>query len=143
MDNQNEQNPFLSVHIPIALVALALSVLFFNQIKASGQATETMKWQSDNADKQIRELKENTDKLNAAIEQQKSSVAQSEQTQKQFSDLMKDLDELSRGGDKDAQQVMQIAAKNGINFNPAPGSAESTDKKGDPKSPVKKDEKAK
>lgn len=137
MDNQNDQNPLLSVHTPIALVALALCILFFNQIKGSGQATETMKWQSENADKQIKELKENGDKLNAVIEQQKPNVAQSEQTQKQFTDLVKELDELSRAGDKDAQQVMQIAAKAGINYTPT---AEPADKKDDGK---KKDEKAK
>ena len=140
MDSQNDKNPFLSVHTPIALVALALCMLFFNQIKGSGQSIENMKWQSGNADKQIAELRQNTDKLSAAIEQQKPSVAQSEQTQKQFTDLIKDLDELARGGDKDAQQVMLIAAKSGINYTPPAG---STDPKDDSKSGDKKNDKEK
>jgi uncharacterized protein HemX len=138
MDNQNGQNPFLSVHTPIALVALALSVLFFNQIKGTGQAVENMKVQSENADKQIKELKENTEKASGVIEQQKPNVAQSEATQKQFSELIKELDELSRGGDKDAQQVMQIAAKAGINYTPGPAPEAAEKKKEE-----KKDAKAK
>jgi hypothetical protein len=141
MDTQNDQNPFLSVHTPLALVALALCVLFFNQVKGTNQGIENMKFQSGNADKQITELKQNTEKLTAAIEQQKANVTQSEQTQQQFSDLIKEIDELSRAGDKDAQQVMAIAARNGINYNPTP--AGSSDKKDDGKGSPKKDEKTK
>ena len=46
MDNQESSNPFISVHLPIALLALAISMLFFSQIKGVGTSTETMKWQS-------------------------------------------------------------------------------------------------
>jgi hypothetical protein len=107
MENNEPSNPFVSIHTPVALVALALSVLFFSQIKGVGTATETMKWQSSNADKQIIALKENREKLAGAIEERKALVAQSEQTQKQFTDLMKEVDELARGGDKDAKTIIE------------------------------------
>jgi hypothetical protein len=105
-ENNDPNNPFISLHTPIALVALALSVLFFSQIKGVGTATETMRWQSDNADKQIFALKDNRERLARGIEERKPLVAQSEQTQKQFTDLMKDVDELARGGDKDAKTII-------------------------------------
>ena len=57
MENEDPSNPFVSIHTPVALVALALSVLFFSQIKGVGTATDTMRWQSSNADKQIVALK--------------------------------------------------------------------------------------
>jgi len=106
MENDEPTNPFVSIHTPVALVALALSVLFFSQIKGVGTATTTMKWQSDNATKQIIALKENREKLTRAIEERRALVAQSEQTQKQFTDLMKEVDELARGGDKDAKTII-------------------------------------
>lgn len=106
MDNNEQDNPFISVYTPVALVALALSVLFFSQIKGVGTATENMRWQSSNADKQIFALKDNRERLARAIEERRPLVAQSEQTQKQFTDLMKEVDELARGGDKDAKTII-------------------------------------
>lgn len=106
MDYQEPSNPFISVHVPVALVALALSVLFFSQIKGVGMATESMKWQSSNADKQIVALKDNREKLAKAIEERKPLVATSEDTQKKFTELMKDVNDLAIGGDEDAKKII-------------------------------------
>jgi hypothetical protein len=106
MENEELSNPFISVHTPIALVALALSVLFFSQIKGVGTASETMRWQAQNADKQIFALKDNRERLARTIEERKALVAQSEQTQRQFTDLMKEVDILARAGDKDAKTII-------------------------------------
>lgn len=106
MDNQESENPFISIHVPVALVALALSVLFFSQIKGVGTATETMKWQSSNADKQTVALKDNREKLAKAIEERKPLVATSEDTQKKFTELMKDVNDLAIGGDEDAKKII-------------------------------------
>ena len=106
MDYQENNNPFLSIHVPVALVALALSVLFMSQIKGVSTATDTMKWQSTNADKQIAALKDNKEKLAKAIEERKPLVAQSEQLQKTFTDLMKDVNDLAVKGDEDAKKII-------------------------------------
>lgn len=116
MDDQTDSNPFISVYTPIALVALALSALFLGQIKGTGQATDSMKWQSSNADKQITSLRENTLKLDKVIGDQTPNATQAEQTQKQFSDFMKDVNDLAVAGDKDAITVMNIAAQNNIKY---------------------------
>jgi len=106
MDYQEPTNPFISLHVPVALVALALSVLFFSQIKGVGTATDTMKWQSANADKQIAALKDNKEKLAKAVEERKPLVAQSESLQKTFTDLMKDVNDLAVKGDEDAKKII-------------------------------------
>jgi len=106
MDTQDTQNPFISIHVPVALVALALSILFLGQIKGVGSATETTKWQGATADKQIAVLKENRDKLAKAIEERAPLVKQSEDTQKKFTELLKDVDALARGGDEDAKKII-------------------------------------
>ena len=116
MDDQTDSNPFISVHTPIALVALALSALFFGQIKGTSQATESMKWQSSNADKQIQNYREALLKLDKVIGDQGANTTQAEQTQKQFSDLMKDINDMAVAGDKDAIALMNIAANSGIKY---------------------------
>jgi predicted transcriptional regulator len=107
MENQEPRNPFVSIHVPVALVALALSVLFFSQIKGVGTATETMKWQSGNADKQIATLKDNREKLAKAIDERKPLVKTSEETQKKFTDLMKDVNDAAKAGDEDAIKIIK------------------------------------
>ena len=106
MDYQEPTNPFISIHVPVALVALALSVLFFSQIKGVGTATDTMKWQSSNADKQTAALKDNKEKLAKAIEERKPLVAQSETLQKTFTDMMKEVNDLSEKGNEDAKKII-------------------------------------
>jgi len=99
----NEPNepatPFISVHTPVALLALALCVLFFTQIKGAGTASENLGWQTSNADNQILGLKR-------TIEVRNSLAMQSQQTQQQFSELMKEVDALARSGDKDAKGII-------------------------------------
>ena len=116
MDDQTDSNPFISVHTPIALVALALSALFFGQIKGTSQGTESMKWQSSNADKQIQNYREALLKLDKVIGDQAANTTQAEQTQKQFSDLMKDINDMAVAGDKDALAIMNVAAQVGIKY---------------------------
>ena len=106
MDNQESQNPFISIHVPVALVALALALLFFSQIKGVGTATETMKWQSANADKQTVQLKANKEILAKAIEERKPLVIQSETLQKTFTEMMKEVNDLMLKGDEDAKKII-------------------------------------
>ena len=107
MDTQeNENNPFISIHVPVALVALALSSLFFSQIKGAATGKETLELQASTADKQIAALKENHEKLAKAVEDRATLVKQSEDTQKKFTELLKDVDTLARGGDEDAKKII-------------------------------------
>jgi hypothetical protein len=106
MDNQEPNNPFISLHVPVALVALALAILFFSQIKGVGTATDTMKWQSTNADKQIIQLKQGKEDLAKAIEQRKPLVAQSETLQQTFTAMMKEVNDLAIKGDEEAKKII-------------------------------------
>ncbi len=119
MEDQEPKNPFACIHTPIALVALALSVLFFSQIKSLGNATETVKWQSDNVDKQIASYKDAKEKLSKAIEQRGPAVKESSELQLRFGQLIKKVNELSKGDEKDeavkdAKNIIGILVNAGI-----------------------------
>ncbi len=106
MSDTETRNPFFSVHIPITLIAIALSLFFAMQNKSISQNDDRMKWQHANADKAIKSYQEAKATLEKNVEERKALVAQSEQTQKQFTDMMKELNDLARGGDKDAEKVI-------------------------------------
>ena len=106
MDNQEPSNPFVSIHVPVALVALAISMLFFSQIKGLGTSTETAKWQSTNADKQLVALKDAREKLTKAIADRKPLADQSEGLQKTFTEMMKEVKGLMDKGDEDAKKII-------------------------------------
>ena len=120
MENQEPKNPFVSIHTPIALVALALSPLFFSQIKSLGNATETVKWQSNNVDKQIASYKDANEKLLKAITERAPAVKESSSLQMRFGKLIKKVNELSKGDEKDeavkdAKNIISILVSSGIN----------------------------
>ena len=120
MENQEPTNPFVSIHTPIALVALALSVLFVSQIKSLGNATETVKWQSNNVDKQIASYKDANEKLLKAITERAPAVKESSSLQMRFGKLIKKVNELSKGDEKDeavkdAKNIINILVSSGIN----------------------------
>jgi hypothetical protein len=120
MENQEPKNPFVSIHTPIALVALALSVLFFSQIKSLGNATDTVKWQSNNVDKQIASYKDANEKLLKAIAERAPAVKESSSLQLRFGKLIKKVNELSKGDEKDeavkdAKNIINILVSSGIN----------------------------
>ena len=119
MENQEPKNPFACIHTPVALVALALSVLFFSQIKSLGNATETVKWQSNNVDKQIASYKDAKEKLAKAIEGRGPAVKESSDLQLRFGKLVKKVNELSKGDEKDeavkdAKNIIGILVSSGI-----------------------------
>ena len=119
MENQEPKNPFVSVHTPIALVALALSVLFFSQIKGVGNATATVKWQSDNVDKQITSYRNAKEQLAKGIEQRAPQVKDSSDLQTRFAQMIKKVNELSKGDEKDpqvndAKEIIAILVNSGI-----------------------------
>ena len=120
MENQEPKNPFVSIHTPIALVALALSPLFFSQIESLGNAKDTVKWQSNNVDKQIASYKDANEKLLKAITERAPAVKESSSLQMRFGKLIKKVNELSKGDEKDeavkdAKNIIGILVSSGIN----------------------------
>ena len=120
MENQEPKNPFVSIHTPIALVALALSPLFFSQIESLGNAKDTVKWQSNNVDKQIASYKDANEKLLKAITERAPAVKESSSLQMRFGKLIKKVNELSKGDEKDeavkdAKNIISILVSSGIN----------------------------
>jgi hypothetical protein len=128
-DNNNTISAADTIHIPLGLLALGLSFLFISQISSFNQASENVKAQQSNAEKQIAVLKDNFLKLGKAVEERKALVSQSEQTQKQFTDVMRELDVLAKGGDKDSLQVMTTF---GIKVSEPAGTAPATPASGTP-----------
>ena len=111
-------NPFISAHLPLTLLGLVAVMYFLTQLANIRVGNDSMAWQSTNADKGIKTLTETRETLDKNIESRKALVAQSEQLQKQFTDLMKELDVLARGGDKDADMIIKGY---GIKVNEPPG----------------------
>ena len=125
MENQEQKNPFASIHTPIALVGLALSVQFFSQSLTLGnnkkmtelQMTEL---QSSKVGAQINADKDAKEKLAKAIEQRGLAVKESSDLQLRFGKLIKKVNELSKGDEKDeavkdAKNIINILVSSGIN----------------------------
>ena len=126
MDTPEPRSQFAIICMPFALIALALCVFFFGQIKGVGGMTvededaepeqeletgtkaamEVLLWQGSSADKQIALLKDSREKLSKAIEERKPLVNQSEALQKGFTELMKDVNALAGSGDEDAKKII-------------------------------------
>jgi hypothetical protein len=107
--NEPNQTSFFGPHLPLTLISGAAIMFFASQLSSISQGSESMKWQQANAEKALKNLTEAKATLikNVDGEERKALVAQSQQLQKQFTDLMKELDELRRSGDKDAEQIIK------------------------------------
>jgi hypothetical protein len=115
-----QENPFLSVHLPVTLLSLGLALFFLGEGKATSQkiaeanlekdgrvwAKENLEWRKETGQKQLKDLQDAKDRLDKAVEERKALVAQSVSTQAQFTSMMKELDELSKAGDKDATLII-------------------------------------
>jgi len=138
MDTKEEQNPFFSIHLPLTLIALAFALFFALNMGGAKQTKENLDWQNKNNKEQIEALKQQRVSNEKSLEQNKQYVATAEQTQKQFGEIMKDLLEIAKDGDKDAQLIVKtygIASNDPAPANPAPA---ATDEKKDDKKDEKK-----
>ena len=107
--NEPNQTSFFGPHLPLTLISGAAIMFFASQLGGISQGHDSMKWQQSNAEKMVKNLTEARDTLtkNVDSDERKALVAQSQQLQKQFTDLMKELDELARAGDKDADLIIK------------------------------------
>ena len=120
MENQEQKNSFASIHTPIALVGLALSVLFFSQILTFGNKKKMTELLSSKVGAQINAYKDAMEKLAKAIEQRGPAVKESSDLQLRFGKLIKKVNELSKGDEKDeavkdAKNIIGILVSSGIN----------------------------
>ena len=96
----------LSVHIPVALLALSMSVFFMSQIGAATRSSETIDWQLGNLDKQLTNIKNGQSELTELIAKREEIVKQSTAVQEQYTKLLNDVIELAKT-DADAQKVIE------------------------------------
>lgn len=120
MENQEQKNPFASIHTPIALVGLALSVLFFSESLTLGNNKKMTELESSKVGAQIKDYKDAKEKLAKAIEQRGPAVKESSDLQLRFGKLIKKVNELSKGDEKDeavkdAKNIINILVSSGIN----------------------------
>ena len=96
----------LNLHLPFALLSLALAVFIAAQIASVDRGGKTMRWQLSNLDKQQANLQEAQKKLADSIQRQEELVKQSSQVQQQYTALLNDVLELAKD-DADAKSVVQ------------------------------------
>ncbi len=114
------ENPFISVHLPLTFLSVGIALFMIGESKSLKQksdeaklendgrvwAQENLKWRKDTATKQLKDLGDAKERLDKAVEERKPSVEQSTATQAKFTSMMKELDELSKAGDKDAKLII-------------------------------------
>jgi hypothetical protein len=96
----------LSVHIPVALLALSISVFFISQIGAASRSMDTMNWQMDNLDKQLTSIRKGHSELSELITKREPLVKQSTAVQEQYTNLLNDVLDLAKT-DTDAAKVIE------------------------------------
>jgi septation ring formation regulator EzrA len=90
----------------VTLVALALSIFFASQIGNAQRGVDTIRWQLENVDKQMTQLKEGQKQLGDLVSQREDSVKQAQAVQQQYNALLNDVMELART-DADAQKIIE------------------------------------
>jgi len=95
-----------SIHLPLALLAIAFAIFLFSQISSLGQNGRSMRWQAENLDRQIGSLAESEKNLGNLIKQRESLVQQSQQVQSRYTEMLTDLIKLAET-DADANSVVE------------------------------------
>jgi hypothetical protein len=95
-----------NIHFPLALLALAFAIFLFAQISSLGQNGRSMRWQTENLDRQIGSLVESEKNLGNLVKQREALVEQSQQVQARYTEMLTDLIKLSET-DADARAVVE------------------------------------
>jgi len=92
----------------IVFVLLALALIFHGLAQISGfrQTSKNLEPEIARAEKEIASIREIHEKRSKEIEKRKILVTQAEQEMKRFTNVIKELDELARHGDKDALNIL-------------------------------------
>ena len=106
-DFSSDSPAFLgSLHLPLALIGVALSINFCSELRSAGKNAETMRWQLSGLDRQTESLSGAKRELAGIIQKNDEVVKQAQQIQGQYTALFNDLLELAKD-DKDAKEVVE------------------------------------
>jgi len=112
MEDYTNENPTTqssgpeSIHLPLALLAIAFAIFLFSQISSLVQNGRSMRWQAENLDRQIESLVESEKNLGNLIKQRETLVEQSQQVQARYTEMLTDLMNLA-DKDADARTVVE------------------------------------
>jgi len=95
-----------NIHLPLALLAIAFALFVFAQISSLGQNGRSMRWQTENLDRQIGSLVESEKNLGNLVKQRETLVEQSQQVQARYTEMLTDLINLA-DTDADARAVVE------------------------------------
>jgi hypothetical protein len=95
-----------SIHLPVALIALALAINFFAEVRTAGKQAEIMRWQLSGLDRQTEMLSAGKRELAALISKNNEVVMQAQQIQGQYTNLFGELIDLAKD-DKDAKEIVE------------------------------------
>ena len=109
--NESEYNgdspSFLgSLHLPLALIALALAINFLSELRSAGKQAEIMRWQLSGLDRQTEQLSGAKRELGGLIMKNDEVVKQAQQIQGQYTNMFNDLLELAKD-DKGAKEIVE------------------------------------
>ena len=96
---------FANVHLPIALLALAIAIFLGAQIATVNRTGKTMRWQLANYDKQNSNLKDAENQFAILLKNREELVKQSSQVQQQYTALFNDVLDLAKD-DADTKTVV-------------------------------------
>ena len=105
-DETDSPTPSLSIHIPIAILCLSLSVFLGIQISSVNGTANIIAAQSENTRKQISELDKAQGSFSEMLKQREALVQESEQIKNQYTALLTDVLELAKT-DPDTQRVVE------------------------------------
>ena len=105
-DSATQSSGAGNIHLPLALLALAFAIFLFAQISSLGQNGRSMRWQTENLDRQIGSLVESEKNLGNLVKQRESLVEQSQQVQARYTEMLTDLIKLAET-DPDARAVVE------------------------------------
>lgn len=104
--NTDPYAPEPSLHIPFAVLALAVAVLLFAQIGASKKSADIMSWQRETLEKQIADMQKADKNMGEAVVKRETLVKQSAELQSQLQSLLNDLLDLAKTDDE-AKQIIE------------------------------------
>src|SRR4051812_47301593 len=110
MSNIPETRPVtqsaISVHLPVAILSLALAVFIFAQQRGTAAQSDYLRWQRENLSKQQTQLLELEKQMKDAFVQREPAVKQSIEVQSVFQNILSDVLRLAEEGDKDSQEIV-------------------------------------
>ena len=104
--NYDPNRPPLTLHVPFALLALAIAIFLAAQIASVNRAGKTMRWQLSNLDQQNTNIQEAQKKLGKLIEEREVLAKQLTPVQQQYTALFNEVLDLANE-DEDAKAVVQ------------------------------------